>query len=239
MRQFPRPTYANVAATLALCVALTGTASAAGVINITGAQVENGSLTGADLANHSVGLKKLKSKAVEALRGARGPAGPAGHAGPAGPAGRQGAPGPAGKDGATGKDGASGQAGAIGPAGPSGPAGTKIQLAGYATTNDQVLPDDSDPHTIWSMSFDVTAGEAFIATGSLGGAYTSGCPDGDNALVEDITLDGQPFNFNGALLTFSPGHHTLAYSIHGTCTTTGHAVHVPAQQVILIPFKLP
>jgi hypothetical protein len=210
--------YANAASTLALLFALAGTATAATVILITGAQVKDGSLTGADIADHSIGLSKFTPTAKARLRGARGPAGPVGPAGSAGAAG------------AAGKDGA---------AGTQGPAGTKIQLAGYATTNDQTLPDDTDFHTIWTMSFDVSAGQAFIATGSLGNADTSGCPDGNNALEEQVRLDGSPYAFNGALMIFTPGHHTLSYAVKGTCSTPGYPVHVPAQQAILIPFNLP
>ena len=50
--RIPHPTYSNVAATLALFVALGGTSFAA--VSITGSDVKNGSLTGKDLKNESV-----------------------------------------------------------------------------------------------------------------------------------------------------------------------------------------
>ena len=54
-----RLTYANVAATLALFFALGGTAVAGAKLLITGATVENHSLTGVDIENGSLGLNAL------------------------------------------------------------------------------------------------------------------------------------------------------------------------------------
>ena len=107
-----RPTYASVVATLALFFALSGTAIAGAHLLITGANVKDHSLTGADFANHSIGFAKLSASTKAKLRGARGPAGPAGQAG------------------ATGATGATGAPGATGPA---GPAGSMIRLAGRGT----------------------------------------------------------------------------------------------------------
>src|SRR5438046_10315712 len=77
----PKITYANVAATLALFVALGGSAAAAGGL-FTGAQIENGSIHGVDLANHTIGTRKLRYRSVtlrnlsrptvRRLKGARG-----------------------------------------------------------------------------------------------------------------------------------------------------------------------
>jgi hypothetical protein len=100
-------TYGNVIATLALFVALGGSAAAAGGL-FTGAQIENGSLHGVDLANHTVGTKKLRYHSVtlrqisrataRRLKGARGLRG---RTGPQGPTGAQGPTGPPGPTGAT------------------------------------------------------------------------------------------------------------------------------------------
>jgi hypothetical protein len=218
MPRVPRPTYSNVVATLALFFALSGTALAGAHVLITGADVKDRSLTGADLADHSVGVVKLTRGTATHLRGARGPAGPAG---------------PAGLNGQSGSDGAPGAAGA------TGAAGTQIKLAGYGTSADQTLPDDSAFHTIWSIQFTATAHEAFIMTGQIGGEDTSGCPDGNPAVEGQLTLDGSPYSLNGALSTFTPGPHTLTYQDRGTCSVPGSPVHVPAQQAILIPFTLP
>jgi hypothetical protein len=98
-----RITYANVAATVALFVALGGSAVAAGGL-ITGAQIEDGSVHGVDLANHTVGTRKLRYRSVtlrnlsratvrrlKGARGLRGPIGPQGSTGPQGPTGPTGA----------------------------------------------------------------------------------------------------------------------------------------------------
>ena len=60
-------TYANVVATLALFVALAGTAYAA--TRITGEEVVNGSLTGADIARDSVGGRDIKNLTPKDFRG--------------------------------------------------------------------------------------------------------------------------------------------------------------------------
>lgn len=213
--RLPRPTYSNVVATLALFFALSGTAFAGAHLLITGADVQDRSLTGADLANHSIGLAKLTQLTATQLRGARGAAGPAG---------------PAGANGQAGKDGAAGAA---------GPAGTRITLAGDGTSADQTLPDDPDFHTLWSIAFTATADEAFIITGAIGGESTVGCPNGDYTFTSQILLDGAPFSPSGALTRFSPGAHTLSYQDRSDCTTPGFPVHLPAQEAVLIPFALP
>src|SRR3954452_12404146 len=78
--------FANVAATLAVFLALTGGATAAALI--TGKDVKDGSLTGADVKNHSLLRKDFKSGQLPA--GARGPQGVAGPTGPIGPQGPKG-----------------------------------------------------------------------------------------------------------------------------------------------------
>jgi hypothetical protein len=105
--RIPHPTYSNVAATLALFVALGGTSFAA--VSITGSDVKNGSLTGTDLKNESVTGSDvdnssltgsdIKSSSITSSDVKNGsllaadfgsgqlPAGPAGPAGPPGPAG--------------------------------------------------------------------------------------------------------------------------------------------------------
>jgi hypothetical protein len=76
--------YANVASTLALVVALGGTSYAA--VAITGKDIKNGTVTSADVKNKTLKLKDFSSKAKTGLTGATGPAGPKGDTGAAGTA---------------------------------------------------------------------------------------------------------------------------------------------------------
>lgn len=90
-------TYANVVATLALFIALGGTSYAA--IVVSGANVRNGSLTGLDVKNGSLGIREFAAQARAALRGPAGANGAAGEQGAPGSTGPQGAPGADGRDG--------------------------------------------------------------------------------------------------------------------------------------------
>jgi hypothetical protein len=93
IRRWPSP--GLVVAIVALFVAFSGTATAALVM--TSANIKNGTITGRDLKDRTLGTNKLSEKAVSSLKGQRGPAGPAGPAGPKGDkgdTGAQGTPGP-------------------------------------------------------------------------------------------------------------------------------------------------
>jgi hypothetical protein len=88
---------AMVVALVALCSAFGGSATAA--LMVTGSAVKDGSLTGKDVRNRSLGTRDLSPKARGALRGQQGLAGPPGPQGPkgdAGPKGDQGDAGPRG-----------------------------------------------------------------------------------------------------------------------------------------------
>ncbi len=118
MKSLGKPTYANVASTLALVIALGGTSAyAAG--QITGKQIKNGSVASADLAKNSVNSVKVKNSSLLAKDFKPGQL-------PAGADGADGAPGPAGTDGAPGPAGAAGPAGPAGATGPSGVAGVTV-----------------------------------------------------------------------------------------------------------------
>jgi hypothetical protein len=118
MRVLARLSYSNVAATLALFFALTGTAAAGAGLLITGADVRDRSLTGADVKDGSLGLKKLSPSARARLKGGIGP---------------QGAPGVQGAKGDPGQPGAAGPAGATGPqgAGVTSASTTGSDVSGY------------------------------------------------------------------------------------------------------------
>jgi len=88
---------------LALFVALGGTAYAAG--KITGKNVVNSSLTGADIKNGSIGLSDLSTSAKKSLAGKAGPAGANGKDGTNGAIGANGAAGANGTNGTNGVDG--------------------------------------------------------------------------------------------------------------------------------------
>jgi hypothetical protein len=102
-----------VLAALAAFVLIGGSATAAKLI--TGRQIANGTITGADVKGGSLGTKHLSRAAIRALQtgkpGARGETGPQGPAGPVGPAGAPGA---------KGEQGIPGPQGPQGPQGPSG-----------------------------------------------------------------------------------------------------------------------
>jgi len=97
MKRTPGPALAI--SLIALFVALGGGAAYAGA-RISGSQIQN----------HSIAVKKLTNKAIQSLHGRRGPTGPAGPSGPAGAAGARGATGAAGPPGPKGSPGAAGTA---------------------------------------------------------------------------------------------------------------------------------
>jgi hypothetical protein len=120
MKRIPRLSSAHVIATVALLVALSGTAGAAAVRLITGADIANGSvrgvdlapdsvtgrhvpegsLTGLDIEDESIRVKDLSVTARSLLRGPKGATGGSGSAGAAGATGETGATGPQGASGA-------------------------------------------------------------------------------------------------------------------------------------------
>ncbi len=142
MRFLARLSYSNVAATLALFFALTGSAVAGAGLLITGDNVENHSLSGADIRTRSLGPRTFSLAAKAELQGTRGPAGPTGQRG------QRGGQGPAGPQGAT---GATGPQGISGPQGPSGPPGVGITTA-VATGADVTGYQDLTPLASQALS---------------------------------------------------------------------------------------
>ncbi len=111
-RRFSLPGPGTVLAAIALLVALSGTAYAAGVLpagSVGTAQLRDDAVISSKVKNGS--LRAADFRAGDLPRGERGPAGPEGPAGPGGPAGPAGPQGP------------KGDTGAAGPTGPAGPAG--------------------------------------------------------------------------------------------------------------------
>jgi hypothetical protein len=104
-RMLAHLSYANVVATLALAIALGGTATAA--VLITGREIKDESLTGADIRNQTLGTKDVRDGSLRAgdfqrgqlPRGATGATGATGSTGPQGATGSQGAAGGTGPSG--------------------------------------------------------------------------------------------------------------------------------------------
>ncbi|HMT04570.1 MAG TPA: hypothetical protein PKD76_03400 [Solirubrobacterales bacterium] len=89
LKKMKRPQLGTILASLALIVALGGTATAAsGLIN--GKQLKNNSVTGKKLKNKTITKNKLAPKTITALKGQKGEKG---DTGVQGPKGDQGAPG--------------------------------------------------------------------------------------------------------------------------------------------------
>jgi hypothetical protein len=128
--------HSTAVAYLALFAALGGSAYAA--VTVTGKNIKDGTITGRDVKNRSLGTSKLSATAVSSLTGQRGPAGPQGDKGEPGTVGPKGEAGPAGPKGET---GSAGQQGAQGPAGPQGPTGIsgleyRVSPQGFRTPAD-------------------------------------------------------------------------------------------------------
>lgn len=155
-RRRRRPQPATVISSIALFVALSGTATAATLLtganiknnSLTGADVKSSSLTGSDIKNKSLGASDLSASAIKSLKSA----------GPAGPAGPAGAPGPQGAPGAGGPTGLTGETGQQGPPGPSGI--LKIYRASLASLN---LPANTETQVLAKV---VPVG-TYLVTGKL------------------------------------------------------------------------
>ncbi|HVX33230.1 MAG TPA: hypothetical protein VHA80_08825 [Solirubrobacterales bacterium] len=171
-------TYANVAATLALFLALGGAAYAA-------TQLPRNSVGTAQLRREAVTAGKIARKTRNQLRGDRGPAGPQG------PQGKQGARGPKGATGARGAQGPRGDKGERGEPG-TGPA-FEVFTATSKATPGQILGQTLGPGA-YVITADVTAtnntGEAGIVpiectllAGAESSARSATVDEGEQATV--------------------------------------------------------
>jgi hypothetical protein len=169
--------HTTAVAYLALFAALGGSAYAA--VTVTGKNIKDGTVTGRDVKNASLGTSELSATAVSSLTGERGPAGPQG---PKGDSGEQGQAGPQGPKGDSGQQGPTGPNGAPGPAGPTGAPGP----AG-----------PPGPSGISGWDYRVSSPGLYIRAGGVGGGYVR-CPDGKQALGGGGSVDNA-----GAFLTTS------------------------------------
>ncbi len=104
--RLPRPTYANVCSTIALFLAVGGTAWAAATLpegSVTTREIQNGTIRGVDVRNGSLTSADFANGTL--LRGARGETGAGGAPGAAGATGSTGATGLGGQAGTAGADG--------------------------------------------------------------------------------------------------------------------------------------
>jgi hypothetical protein len=169
---------AMIVACIAVVLAMTGSAFAARAL-ITGADIQNGTISRADLSASA-------ARALRGKRGKRGPAGPAGRdgfvgpqgpqgstgpqgdRGPAGPAGPAGPKGTTGDTGLRGPVGPRGDQGDVGPQGPQGDPGTPGQAMvdnrGFTPTDAGATLSLSDPFTGSTDGVDLTGGGMFLGT---------------------------------------------------------------------------
>lgn len=168
----PRLSYANVVATLALFIALGGSATAA--LLITGKQVKNGTLTGVDLKDGSVGSADVKDGDLLArdFKAGELPAGPQGAKGDAG------VQGPKGDGGSTGAPGAKGEPGLIGPPGADGADGSP-DSAGQVLT--KLLGVDGEGSGLDADLLGGLDASAFQRRGSM-----TVCPAGTSVTAMDV-----------------------------------------------------
>jgi len=120
--------HSTAVAYLALFAALGGSAYAA--VTVTGKNITDGTITGRDIKNRSLGTNKLSATAVSSLTGQPGPAGPQGPKGDKGERGPAGPTGATGPQGQIGPQGEQGVRGLQGPPGPSGISGWQYVTAG-------------------------------------------------------------------------------------------------------------
>jgi hypothetical protein len=210
-----RITYANVTATLALVVALGGSAYA--VSTITGADVRNESLTGLDIRNGTITGGDIRRGAVNSddiengsitqadlhagvlaalAGGAQGPAGPKGDPGPAGPKGDPGAagakgdagvPGPAGANGTNGTNGTNGSNGAPGRGIVSGSVSLSSPLGD--TTTYAPLSDWNSTGTPTEASAQTLSPSVPVTLGDLAVA-SDASPGLNNEIIVSLRVDG-------------------------------------------------
>lgn len=200
--------YANVVATLALFIALTGTAFAAA--RWTGDDIVDHTIGSLDLEPASVHCKKLHKYLNDHLCGpdstienvdGQGTPGSDGQIGPQGPQGPQGPAGPQGPEGPEGPQGEPGPAGANGQQGPAGPQGPEGDLSGDFLG----ITATADP-----LAVPINAGGpvAFNDTG-------------------EAIAGGISFNGSGTTFTFSePGIYAVDFNASAALVNLGSGFHV-------------
>jgi len=211
-KRLPAPS--TVIASLALLVALGGTAVAAGVLPANSVGTEQ-------LRPNAVVSSKVKPqsllasdfKAGQLPHGAKGPAGPPGATGAAGPQGAVGPQGPKGDTGATGPAGPAG--GPTGPAGPTGPTGP----AGFSALKYVASDYGAIPAGIQYSGEAVCSGSDHV----IGGGVATGTVDGHQIVNVDGSYpsDGTGTGAEGTKGWWADVNNTsatsLAYTVYAVC----------------------
>jgi hypothetical protein len=191
------PSPSLVLAAAALFVALTGGATAAGIV----AYAKRAGT--ADNAKHLGG--KTAAQIAATVRGPAGPQGAAGATGPAGPKGDQGAAGPAGPTGAT------------GPAGPTGDKGEKGDVGAGVKIVGTVASSADLPSSGTTGDAYLIGGNAYVWTGT---AWTNAGPVQGPKGDKGDTGPAGPAGPQGVQgVQGAPG--TAAVTIHQTAYTLG------------------
>ncbi|MBO9534409.1 MAG: hypothetical protein J7513_15660 [Solirubrobacteraceae bacterium] len=174
---------------------------------ITGDQIANGSVTGKDLKDGSIGPSDLSQSSKQALAGARGQAGATGAtgapgaAGPQGEQGYQGARGPIGPPGQPGADGADAIAEWARVDDPEGPVAATLRSAGSSPAS-SVKVVGSGTSTVYQLTFDSDISSC-AASVTRRSAVASKDPD---ALLSDADAEA-----GGSAYTFAtPGSKVLS-----------------------------
>ena len=167
--------HSTVVAYLALFAALGGSAYAA--VTVTGNNIKDGTITGRDVRNRTLGTGKLSPQALRSLASRPGPqdGGAPGVPGPKGDKGEPGARGP------TGPKGALGLAGAAGPAGPAGSQGAPgsrgpsgVSGWSYHTAGHSIGPDDYESWVVDCPAGKKALGGGVAMSGPYQGSYHYG-----------------------------------------------------------------
>jgi hypothetical protein len=204
-------TYANIAATLALIFATSGSALA---VNNSGFSMNGGGISpanpSASVARATGGrasslalASAAKAKAKKTKAPARGPAGPKGATGAAGPAGPGGPAGPA---------GGKGENGAAGSNGTNGTSGESVKVASIATGASECAGHGGAKFTVGSEKAEACNGQT---------GFTETLPEGK-------TLKGDWSMTAYAKATFPEGFLTTGVSFDIPLAAAPNAVHLVA-----------
>jgi hypothetical protein len=202
MKLFTQGRYATVASTAALVIALGGSSYAAAAL-ISGQNIQDGTVTTADVKNHNLKLKDFSSSARSGLTGAPGATGATG------PQGAQGVP------------GAQGIQGVQGPAGPSN---------GFSVFNDNATALTGTYKTVLSLS--VPAGSYVvsskaIAYGNTNGEYAECTLGGGGSLDFSVATPTTSATFGYSMISLQDVVSTAsATTLTLACASNGTTTHV-------------